>query len=96
MARPLTNQRWYWTTTPYLRIQVPSVARRKGPGSVYLLRKYTLNGQVNEATTASGPHTKVGVKAQAASRPPYDHPTASKPHVEQPTEAYLLGCKLGA
>ena len=72
----MTYPRCYWTTTPHLLMQEPSVARRQGPGSVYLLRKYTLNGLVIEATTASCPYTKVGVKFIAASRLPYDHPTA--------------------
>ena len=45
---------------------------------------------------ASGPDTKVGIKVQAASPPPYDHITALRPHVQQPTVADLLGCKLDA
>ena len=57
---------------------------------------YTLNGRLHEATTASGADTKVGVNALAASRPPYDHPAALKPYVQQPPVAALLGCKLDA
>ena len=46
---------------PNLPIYEPSVARHLGPESVYLLRKYALNGRAIEAATASGPDTKVGV-----------------------------------
>ena len=92
----MANPRCYGTTSPHLFIQEAAVARRKGPGSVYLLRKQTLNGRTTEAATASGPDITVGVKVQAASRPPYDYPTALKPHVQQPTVATLRICKLGA
>ena len=95
-AKPLTNPRCFWTTTPHLLTPEAPVATRKGPKSANLLRKYTLNGRVTEAMTASGPDTKVGVKFLTPSRPPYDCPTALKRHVEQPTLAAVLGSNLGA
>ena len=95
-AKPLTNPRCFWTTTPHLLTQEAPVATRKGPKSANLLRKYTLNGRVTEAMTASGPDTKVGVKFLTPSRPPYDCRTALKRHVEQPTLAAVLGSNLGA
>ena len=46
---------------PNLPSAASDVARKQGPESVYLLRKYALNGRAIEAATASGPDTKVGV-----------------------------------
>ena len=83
-------------TSAHLFTEEAPFSRHQGPEKLYLLRKYTLNGRATEAATASGPDTKVGVKVQEASRPPYDHPTALKPHVQQPTVEDLLGSKLGA
>ena len=88
----MTNRRCQRTATPNLPTQGGPVARRNGPGSVYRMRKITLNRRAIEARTESGPDTKVGVKVQAASRPPYDHPTALKPHVQQPTVVVLFRC----
>ena len=90
---PIASCVGHWLATPHLPAREDTVARRKGPRSTSRLRKDTLNGLAIEVASVPDPDAIVGVKVQAASRPPYDYPTVLQSQVQQPTVTDLLCCK---
>ena len=93
---PIASCVGHWLATPHLPAREDTVARRKGPRSTSRLRKDTLNGLAIEVASVPDPDAIVGVKVQAASRQPYDHPTPFSAYVQQPKAAALRSCRLGA